>query len=365
MKKNNNKVTQSEANMKIPAQQGDISRVPPEEVPDIHQSSDNSKTFTQETDFLLIMDSNRKFIDFRKLLKSENIKVIPCGNISKAEEIDTQKFNCPKNIILHVGVNDVDVMFPEILVDRLTKVASWYKRIFPSSNVFISGITPRKGSTQASVAAVNSLLINNVRNSEIHYISHNNLNPSHLHDDRNLRRNKLQNEAFSGLQMLCKNFYECFYNEELNVGEAQSCINFSRNQTSRNQLRSAAPFNANVDKNPFHQSKQSVPTQARYHPSYNGASNPGIYQRNPSVRPHHQTIQPTFHSSESQQETFKPPQNTQMIYPYNFTQRNPYSYQPNVLLQEKNQPFVEPTRKQLQDESNPPFRVQDWLYRHY
>ena len=62
----------------------------------------------------VIMDSNRKFINFKKLLAGEFDNkltpiLIPCGNIRKAESILTSsQINTPHIILLHIGINDLD-----------------------------------------------------------------------------------------------------------------------------------------------------------------------------------------------------------------------------------------------------------------
>ena len=63
----------------------------------------------------IIMDSDRKFICFKKLLAEElsdqnpSIITIPCGNINKARNIlKPHNISNPSKILLHVGINDID-----------------------------------------------------------------------------------------------------------------------------------------------------------------------------------------------------------------------------------------------------------------
>ena len=66
----------------------------------------------------IIMDSNRKFICFKKQIAS--IITIPCGNINKARNIlKSRDISNPSKILLHVGINDIDNEHPEDIVYKL------------------------------------------------------------------------------------------------------------------------------------------------------------------------------------------------------------------------------------------------------
>ena len=67
----------------------------------------------------VIIDSNRKFINFKELLAREFKNklppiVIPCGNIRKAESIlNSTQISTPHLILLHIGIKDLDDQRPE------------------------------------------------------------------------------------------------------------------------------------------------------------------------------------------------------------------------------------------------------------
>ena len=52
-------------------------------------------------------------------------------------------------------------------------------------------------------------------NDSVKLITHKNLNPSHLHVDRHLRRNKKQGESTSGVQLPDKNLFEAITRKSL------------------------------------------------------------------------------------------------------------------------------------------------------
>ena len=85
----------------------------------------------------IIMDSNRKFICFKKLLAEElsdqnaSIITIPCGNINKARNIfKSHNISSPSKILLHVGINDIDNEHPEDIPYKLKLLAEEYKEKF-------------------------------------------------------------------------------------------------------------------------------------------------------------------------------------------------------------------------------------------
>ena len=87
----------------------------------VNQNTNNSRK--QNT--VILMDLNRKFIDFRELLSNETkdrgqIVFIPCGNVRKAETLmNSPKIMDPSKISIHVGVNDIHDNTRRILLTTL------------------------------------------------------------------------------------------------------------------------------------------------------------------------------------------------------------------------------------------------------
>ena len=93
------------------------------------------------------MDSNRKFINFKELLLTEeeetNPVVIPCVNIKRAEEIlKTNQIDSPHQIILHIGINDIDMQDSRDIAAKIKTLAAAYQTRF-NCKVFVSEVTPR------------------------------------------------------------------------------------------------------------------------------------------------------------------------------------------------------------------------------
>ena len=142
-----------------------------------------------------IMDSNRKFINFKKMLAGEfnndlTPVVIRCGNIRKAESIlNSTQISKPHIILLCIGINDLDDQILGDIALDLKELAESFQNAF-NCEVFVSGVTLRRDHYQNQVHEVNNRLKHQLSNSTIKVITHKNLNPSDLHDDRHLRRNK-------------------------------------------------------------------------------------------------------------------------------------------------------------------------------
>ena len=110
----------------------------------LSQTINNSRN----QNIVILMDSNRKFIDFRELLTNEivdggQIVVIPCGNVRKVEDL----INSPK-------------------------------------------------------ITANQTLAYKILKSNIQKVSHNNLSSNYLHSDRHLKRNRSAGKTISGVELL-------------------------------------------------------------------------------------------------------------------------------------------------------------------
>ena len=81
-------------------------------------------THKQASVYILI-DSNRKYVNFRNLLAPAEVEVQACGTIGMARSnlkrgLDFQQ---PTDILTHVGTNDVDKIAPEAVVNNTLKMA--------------------------------------------------------------------------------------------------------------------------------------------------------------------------------------------------------------------------------------------------
>ena len=219
----------------------------------------------------VIMDSNRKFINFKELLEIKgtitNPIVIPCGNIKKAKEfLESNKIRNPHKIIIHLGVNDIDIPDSNDIAFQLKTLGEAYQLKY-NCDVLLSEIIPRGDHLNNQVIKINRELQYHLANSVVQKISHNNLNPSHLYDDRHLRRNKVDGEALSGVQVLAQNIFEAV------VYNGQPMDEIKMQKILRNTNKSTYRY-------------QYYPQKAEYHNSYRDSN------RNPQYRYKQQTSFP-------------------------------------------------------------------------
>ena len=93
--------------------------------PDLNQTLvEQQEKPENEKNIVVIMDSNRKFLNFNQLLgrnlKKGKVMAIPCSNITTAEKIlESHQIDNPSKILLHIGINDIDNIDPESIAKDL------------------------------------------------------------------------------------------------------------------------------------------------------------------------------------------------------------------------------------------------------
>ena len=201
--------------------------------------NDTDALYKDKRNIYIIMDSNRKFINFKELLLTEeeetNPIVAPCRNIKRAEEIvKINQIDSPHQIILHIGINDIDTQDTRDIVVKIKTTEAYQTRF--KCEVFLSEVTSGD-QYNSHVNTVNKELRHHLSNSVVIRISHEklNLNPFHLHDDRNLRRNKTHGELLSGVQLFAKNLFESIINKPMTPQKIQKILRQTKKPPFRYQ----------------------------------------------------------------------------------------------------------------------------------
>ena len=173
---------------------------------------DKSQKFTQDyqdCDIVLLMDSNRHFIDTNRLFPGKKVLTIPCGSITAAFDIiENSYFKGMDALFIHTGVNDVenDLLDAKTIADHLTKVVLNARKKFPEIKLFLSEVTPRSDSLNEKVLKINSLLKNCLFNiSNLKLIIHSNLaDQIYFYDDKHFNR-------YKGIPSLARNLKSCYF----------------------------------------------------------------------------------------------------------------------------------------------------------
>ena len=118
-------------------------------IPAIQNTNNSRKKY-----IIMLIDSNRKFVDFRELLLNEVVDVgqivaKPCGNMRKIEVL--------VKILTHVGVSDIDDQYPEEITNNVVTIAKNLQEKF-KCNIHLSDITPQNDYFKGHVQAVNQTL---------------------------------------------------------------------------------------------------------------------------------------------------------------------------------------------------------------
>ena len=122
---------------------------------------------------LMLMDSNRQFLDSSRLW--DNLHIEPCGNtpdlVKILQRIDVSQYDV---IIVHVGVNDIDKHSSASVAERLAEITQQIADAAPQSKILLSEVTPRQFNRDNEVRECNEILPN-LLDSEVTLIRHSNL----------------------------------------------------------------------------------------------------------------------------------------------------------------------------------------------
>ena len=161
---------------------------------------------------MVIVDSNKKFINFNQLLggnlKKGKVIVITCSNITAEKILESHQLDNPSKILLHISINDIDNAEPEIIAKDLVQVAVKFKAKY-KCQVYILDITPRKDALQDAVKETNTLIANKpIKNVELIRVDNSNINTNHLFNIKHLKRNKYSMQSLSGVPLFSMNIFQ-------------------------------------------------------------------------------------------------------------------------------------------------------------
>ena len=129
-----------------------------------HNDNDDTECSTShqhqddQTDLLIYMDSNRKYVDWRKFWTLRGTEKHFCGSLLDVERHFREETRTPKYILLHVGVNDIDTRTPEQVSEHLRAILQSMKKKFNRVQIIVSEITPRNDDKDENVKRCNELI---------------------------------------------------------------------------------------------------------------------------------------------------------------------------------------------------------------
>ena len=138
------------------------------------QSSRNAKDNPATTQkqinskIIVLMDSNRKFIDKNKLFPNKKALILACPTIERGREILQQtKFVDQHTIIIHTGVNDLENCNRQEVSNKFCELLLSYKTTYPTVKIIASSITPRKDQLNTAVKRANELIHNELKKDQM------------------------------------------------------------------------------------------------------------------------------------------------------------------------------------------------------
>ena len=158
---------------------------------------------------LIVMDSNRNHINFRKLFEGYSVRMMKAGTVKEAREkfqLDGASFN-PTDIVVHLGTNDVESEDAIAVANNIQSLSKDLKRRY-HCNVHISPLPPRGDALNTKVITVNSNLRNNPEISQYaRLINQPDLSVDLLYDKKHLATKQRGPGQLSGVQTLARNLF--------------------------------------------------------------------------------------------------------------------------------------------------------------
>lgn len=156
------------------------------------------------SEIAILIDSNRRNVDFKKLFPGENVAVYPCGTVSWAKKTVEDKLRSPKTVILHIGTNDIETRSPYSVHENLLALKRQIDEKF-RCNTIISSLLTRNDRLNDSVEVCNNLLRTTIPPSNL--ICHSNISDLHLFDKKHLSFKPSALNVLSGCQLFATNIF--------------------------------------------------------------------------------------------------------------------------------------------------------------
>ncbi len=158
-----------------------------------HQPSSHSspaQTGTEEPEVALLIDSNGKFIDIKKLFPRHRAVKLWCPTTDKALELLTEsQLGRPSHIIIHTGTNDLRSQQDRVS-DSLRAVVEKARETFPNSKITLSTLLQRKDFHPKTINKINSSISRHCALlPNVHLTHHPDLDTDCLYDHVHLYKN--------------------------------------------------------------------------------------------------------------------------------------------------------------------------------
>ena len=125
------------------------------------RNTTNIEQVDNNSELLILIDSNGNYLDRRKFWSLDKTKYVRCGNILEAgRSIQRTKFTKLKYVLLSIGVSDTDDQDGEEVATRLKELIETVQRIYPHVKIVMNELTPRADKRDDEVVKCNKTLGN-------------------------------------------------------------------------------------------------------------------------------------------------------------------------------------------------------------
>ena len=141
------------------------------------------------SEVIILMDSNRKYIDEQKFWRGHTCTKMVAGCINECRKvISSNNFRNAKHIYINIGTNDIEKPTNiDDISNNLINLAKTLQKQYPHAKIYLSEIPIRKDFYDQRRVEVNKFLRKSLPES-IDYISHKNITQEMLYDNKHIKR---------------------------------------------------------------------------------------------------------------------------------------------------------------------------------
>ena len=152
------------------------------------------------TELLILVDSNGKYLDRRKFWTLDRTTWLRCGNVDEARRlINRTRYTNIKYILIAVGVNDLDETDGSELADKFGSLIGSIHESYPDVKIILNEVTPRNDNRDEHVIKCNTKLqVYTTRHDHIFLSRQSNLRDdsySFFHDNKHIKQSKIPRYA--------------------------------------------------------------------------------------------------------------------------------------------------------------------------
>ena len=154
----------------------------------------HKKDKNADKQIIMCFDSNRKFINFRKLWTLNGSERRRCSTLSSVKSvIEKETSDNVEYFLISVGTNDTDTKDPETIRNEYESIINLLQEKYPGIKIIVSEVTPRKYNKDNEVVILNKLLGDMCKhNDSLFLVDHSNFRNdttySYMFDDKHIHK---------------------------------------------------------------------------------------------------------------------------------------------------------------------------------